>query len=392
MIPEDESREPLKVELEESREKVSKIEFLEDQCRLDEEKIRRQNEFLNRVLESLPYPFYVLDANDYTIKIANPAAHLGDLSLNSTCYGLTHRRPNPCNGLDHTCPLQQIKKTKKPLTVEHIHYNQDGNPKDVEVHAFPIFDDKGNVAQLIEYVQDITERKKMEAAIKNYAEKIKLLAYSVSHDLKNPLVGISGLTNFLCRHYLNVLDDKGKSLCDQISKSLEQVLKLIEEVNVYIRTKELPLNFEQIRPKEILDQVRSEFLITMSDHGIKWSEPDNIQEIKADKISFLRAIRNFVDNALKYGGGNLSEIKIGYEESGEFHIFSVSDNGVGIDQEHLQKVFEIFQRDDTSRGVEGTGLGLSIVKEIAGKHGGKTWAEPSPGRGVTFYLSISKRL
>ena len=134
-----------------------------------DEEIRQQNEFLNNILESLTYPFYVIDANDYTIKTANSAASLGDLSGNRTCYALTHKRDKPCTD-EHICPLQEVKKTKKPVVVEHIHYDKDGNARNVEVCGYPIFDKEGNVVQMIEYSLDITERRKAKKEIESLAK------------------------------------------------------------------------------------------------------------------------------------------------------------------------------------------------------------------------------
>jgi signal transduction histidine kinase len=95
---------------------------------------------------------------------------------------------------------------------------------------------------------------------------------------------------------------------------------------------------------------------------------------------------------LKYGGKELSEITIGYQDSDAFHIFSVSDDGSEIDDEHLDKIFRTFQRRETATGPEGLGLGLSIVREIAEKHGGKAWAERRREKGMTFYISLLKIL
>ena len=127
-----------------------------------EEKIQQQNEFLSSMLDSLTHPFYVIDANDYTVKLANQAAKMGDLSENTTCHLLTHNSRQPCHGADHVCPLEEVKKTKKPAVVEHLHYDKDGNTRIVEIHGYPIFDSEGNVIQMIEYCLDITERKQSE--------------------------------------------------------------------------------------------------------------------------------------------------------------------------------------------------------------------------------------
>ena len=114
--------------------------------------------------------------------------------------------------------------------------------------------------------------------------------------------------------------------------------------------------------------------------------------IKADRLSMLRVFRNFVDNALKYGGDALSEIRIGYEESDEFHTFSVTDDGAGISGGDYEKIFGLFRREEASKAIEGAGLGLAIVKELAERHRGRVWAESGRQEGTTFYMSVSKNL
>ena len=391
MKSKDKPREKMKSEMERLQQRLRELESMEEKCRLVEADLVHQNEFFHHVLESLTHPFYVLDANDYSIQVANSAARLGDLASKPTCFALTHRRDFPCDGREHTCPLQMVKKTKKPFTVEHIHYDKDGNKRNVEVHAYPILDNEGNVAQMIEYSLDITDRKRLEKEIQDYTERIKLFAYSVSHDLKNPLISISGLTKLIAKRYGDRFDDKGKLFCNQIIKESEQALALIEEIHLYIKTKEMPLHLETLKPKEIITQVRDEFWTAIANRKISWREPEDIPEVKADKLSLLRVFRNLVDNALKYGGKELSEIKIGYQDSDDFHIFSVSDDGSGIGDGHLEKIFGAFQRGETAPGPEGLGLGLSIVKEIAEKHGGKAWAERLE-KGVTFSISLAKTL
>jgi PAS domain S-box-containing protein len=129
-----------------------------------EEQILKHREFLKNIFESLTHPFYVIDASNHTIVMANPAARLGRITESSKCYTITHGRDKPCSD-EHTCPLDEVKKTKKPAIVEHIHYDKDGSARNVEVHGYPIFDNKGNVTQMIEYCLDITERKQAEEVL-----------------------------------------------------------------------------------------------------------------------------------------------------------------------------------------------------------------------------------
>lgn len=132
----------------------------------------RHNKFLETVLESLTHPFYVIDTSDYTILMANSAARLGDIAKAITCHALTHKNDKPCSMKDHPCPLEMVKKTRKPVSVEHIHYDKDGNARNVEVHGFPIFDDDGNVVQMIEYCLDITDRKRAEEELQFEKDKL----------------------------------------------------------------------------------------------------------------------------------------------------------------------------------------------------------------------------
>ncbi len=132
-----------------------------------------QNTFLETVLESLTHPFYVINVKDYAIIMSNSAARLGPVTGTTTCYALTHKTDNPCKMEAHPCPLEMVKKTKKPVTVEHVHYDKDGKSRDVEVHGFPIFDCHGNVVQMIEYCLDITDRKRVEKALQFEKDKLK---------------------------------------------------------------------------------------------------------------------------------------------------------------------------------------------------------------------------
>ncbi len=254
-----------------------------------------------------------------------------------------------------------------------------------------IFDADHRFIEFQSVGQDITERKQMEEELRSRAEEIKLFAYTVSHDLKSPAVGIYGLTRLLRNHLEAVLDDKGRTYCDQVMKAAEQITLLAERINLFIAAKETPVSIEKVKLGEILQMLKEEFSSRIELRQIRWVAPDSVPEISADRISLLRALRNLVDNALKYGGEDLTEIEIGYRQSERFHILSVRDNGVSIKKEDSEKLFGFFQRAESSRGIAGTGLGLAIVKEIAEQHGGRAWMEAVPEGGAVFCISLAKQ-
>jgi len=143
------------------------------QRRLAEEKVEEQRKLLENTLESLTHPFYVVDTDDYSLKVANSAARRLGSSGETTCHALTHRRDTPCDGSEHPCPMVTIKKTGQPTMVEHIHYDENDEPRYVEVHGYPVFDDDGIIIQMIEYSLDITKRKEFEEQLKQSEERIR---------------------------------------------------------------------------------------------------------------------------------------------------------------------------------------------------------------------------
>jgi PAS domain S-box-containing protein len=155
------------------------------------EQICLQDEFLHSVLESLVHPFYVVDADDYAIRLANPAAGAGTSSGSTTCYALTHGRTEPCTAADHPCPLEEIKRTKRPVMVEHIHQDATGQPRNVQVHSHPLFDDQGNVVCVIEYTLDVTEQQQADQALRQNERQFR----QVLETLQEGIWAIDGEAN-----------------------------------------------------------------------------------------------------------------------------------------------------------------------------------------------------
>ncbi len=206
-----------------------------------EETIKHQNEFLKSVLESLTHPFYIINAHDFTIQLGNSASQFDNLSEKSTCYALTHKRNKPCDSEEEPCPLVEVKRTQQPVTVEHVHYDQNGNSKIVEVHGYPIFDQNGNVVQMIEYTLDITERKRVEkiqsvlyqisesnSESKNLQELLQIIHQKLGTliDTKNFYVALYDKENDLYSYPYSVDEhEKADSTPQQLRKSLTDYVR-----------------------------------------------------------------------------------------------------------------------------------------------------------------------
>jgi PAS domain S-box-containing protein len=384
MKDQEKSREQLVDELASLRQKVGELEELAAEHDWVDQTLREREERYRAIVEAFDGLIYIC-SEDYRIEFMNEELikRTGHDATGELCYRVLHDR-------DSVCPWCVKERVLEGETVRW----EIESPKDNRwyyVVNTPIYNADGTISKQA-MILDITDRKKMEEALEKSAEKIKLFAYSVSHDLKSPAAAIYGLTKRLHDRYKDNLDEKGRRYCDQILRASLHVGALIEKINAYMEAQEAPLKLEYLDLKEILQIIKDEFSPRLTIRQIKWLEPESIPKFLADKISLLRVFRNFVDNALKYGGENLSEIKVRYQESDDFHILSVSDNGIGLRGRDYESLFAAFRRDDSSKDVEGAGLGLAIVSEIAERHRGKVWAEAGKNKGATFYISLSKDL
>ncbi|MFC2158368.1 response regulator [Acidobacteriota bacterium] len=201
-----------------------------------EEHLRGQKDSLQTVIDSLPHPFYVVNVEDYSISLANKTAR-ARAEDSSTCFALTHDRATPCNSDDHYCPLEEVKKTGKPVVVEHIH-TVNGKRRNVEVHGNPIFDRNGHVTQIIEYSFDITDR--VEAVDALRVEQNKLL---------NMISGMNEGIVFADRN--DIISEVNDWFLNLVQKSREEIVgKTLAEIHSGEIAKKIEEHIEGFKQNE----------------------------------------------------------------------------------------------------------------------------------------------
>lgn len=218
-------------------------------------------------------------------------------------------------------------------------------------------------------------------------EELEQFAFIISHDLQEPLRTILNFTNLLFRRKLDQLDEQSKTYLGFISQSSSRLSKLIKAILDYSRIGKVG-HMTSIDCHELIDSVLSELHVPIKEKNavIRIGEMPNIYGFRVEIHSLFQ---NLISNALKYSREEVRpEIQINclHEETG--WQFSVCDNGIGIKEDYLERIFIIFQRLNIFSDQEGSGIGLSRCKKIVELHSGKIWVESTPGQGSSFYFTI----
>jgi PAS domain S-box-containing protein len=360
-----------------------------------EEELERRGEFLKTVFESIPHPLYVIDAESYAILMANTAASPQGRWEGMTCYELTHRRKTPCRG-EHPCPLEMIKKDKKPVVLEHVHYDRKGTARSVEVHGYPVFNEEGKVIGMIEYTMDITERKRAEEALKKAYEELKSLdelksniISNVSHELRTPITVIKGALELVREEEDPVERERLLGIAINALRRQDRIVENLVET-AHMEKAERELNLEELDLSQVVALTAAEFKPLAAKKGLEMRvDVEEGLRVIGDYVQLTRVLRNLLDNAVKFNreGGRI--VVSAGERDGEV-LVCVADTGIGIPRGELERVFDRFYQVDssTSRPYGGMGMGLAVAKEIVEAHRGRIWAESRPGEGSKFYFTL----
>ena len=254
----------------------------------------------------------------------------------------------------------------------------------------------GGIGGLIMFTQVITARKNLELELierKTELERsnrdLEQFAYVASHDLQEPLRAVAGCVQLLARRYATDLDEKARELIRHSVDGAERMQRLIHDLLAYSRLRPRAGAAVCVDSGKSLGEALRNLEAIISDSGAIIHHEDGFPSVRATHGALVQLFQNLVGNALKYRDPSRKpEIRVSVRRDGAEHVFSIRDNGLGIESRHFARIFVIFQRLHPRSKYEGTGLGLAVCKKLVEGYGGRIWLESEPGRGSTFHFSI----
>ncbi|MEW6584640.1 MAG: ATP-binding protein [Nitrospirota bacterium] len=240
---------------------------------------------------------------------------------------------------------------------------------------------------------EIAGRRKAEKEIMKYAEELKRsnhelqqFAYVASHDLQEPLRMISSYLQLIERRYKSKLDPDADEFIQYAVDGAKRLQNMINGLLEYSRVETSSESLEPVDCEKVLGDTLSNLKVAIEESGTVITHGP-LPTVTADRSQILQLFQNLIGNAIKFRGREAPRIHISAGRKGNVWTFSVKDNGIGIEEQYKERIFDIFQRLH-SRGYSGTGIGLSICKRIVERHGGEIWLESQIGKGSTFYFTI----
>jgi len=225
--------------------------------------------------------------------------------------------------------------------------------------------------------------------LKQAYEELDTFSYTISHDLRTPLTSIKSYTELFLSKNPNI-DPQGKKLLDRVIKGADKMGYLINEILKLARVGRADIDFTKLNMKILVEDVVAEVNTALKADHVKVTIGD-CPSIYGDHTLIIQVFTNLIGNAIKYSArADSPVVEINGVLDGDEIIYHISDNGIGIDVNYHDKVFELFKRMDNVKDFEGTGVGLAIVKRIVDRHNARIWFESELNKGTTFYLGFKK--
>jgi PAS domain S-box-containing protein len=270
---------------------------------------------------------------------------------------------------------------------------RDGSEFPIEIMLSPLESAEGILVAAA--IRDITERKKSEehlvkavGELKRSNDELQQFAYVSSHDLQEPLRMVASYTQLLAKRYKGRLDSDADEFVAFAVDGCNRMQGLIQDLLAYWRTGTNGKALREVSGDDALKEALTNLRRTIGESGAVVTH-DRLPVIQTDDTQLTQVFQNLVGNAIKYRSAEVPHVHVSARKNGGPEwIFSVRDNGLGIDPQYFERIFILFQRLHGRNEFEGPGIGLAICKKILERLGGRIWVESQPGKGSTFHFAL----
>ncbi|HLO57277.1 MAG TPA: PAS domain S-box protein [Bacteroidales bacterium] len=290
--------------------------------------------------------------------------------------------------------ISETVKNGAPFEVIFRTKPVNGKVKYISSKALIHKDEEGNISGLTGVNFDITDLKegterlisKLNEDLLRSNKELENFAYITSHDLQEPLRMVSSFTQLLARNYGDKLDDRAKEYIEFAVEGAKRMYDLINGLLAYSRISRKEISLADVDLNDTIKTVMANLALVIKEKNCD-IQVNRLPHVKADRNQMIQLFQNLISNGIKF---SKSSPRIYVESRSEKtrYVFSVRDEGIGIEPQYFERIFQIFKRLMPREEYEGTGIGLSICKRIVENHGGEIWVESEPGKGSAFYFTI----
>ncbi|SMB86324.1 PAS domain S-box protein [Deinococcus hopiensis] len=271
---------------------------------------------------------------------------------------------------------------------------KDGSSFPVEYTASPVRGNHGDREGTVVTFRDVTQRQRSQEALlqanrelKRSNQDLEEFAYVTSHDLQEPLRSVASFTELLVRRY-GQDDTQAQVYANMILDGVHRMKAIIQDLLTYSRVRAENQQPMQVDLEKVM-QVVTQSMHAAIEHSAARISWDPLPTVTGDSSQLTQIFQNLLSNALKFRSGDqVPVVHVGVEKGAEAWLFEVRDNGIGIDAEYFDRIFDVFQRLHRREQYEGTGMGLAIVKRVVDRHQGQLWVTSTVGEGTTFHFTL----
>ena len=289
---------------------------------------------------------------------------------------------------------RKVIESKRIFEGVEKHRRRDGSLAHMQVLKAPVTDAGGKVVGIQVIFWDVTEKKVAEDHLKQTLDDLarsnrdlEQFAYVASHDLQEPLRMIASYTKLLSKRFEENVDGEAAEFVHYAVEGAVRMQQLINDLLAYSRLGSRGHPFEEIAMEQVVRDTLANLQISI-DENCALITNDPLPKVHGDRVQLTQLLQNLLSNSIKFKSDQSPKIHVSAVEKDRHWIFSVRDNGIGLDPQYADRIFVIFQRLHTRDKYPGTGIGLAICKKIVERHGGEIWVESKPGKGATFYFSL----